>query len=60
MDSKQNEMNEEETKIEKQLQLIEDKMEEKRIDLEKQISELKGENQNKSDHQSQILADEII
>jgi len=53
MDSKYIEMNDEETKIEKQLQLIEDKMEEKRIDLEKQISELKGENQNqKSDHQS--------
>ena len=35
MDSKQNEMNEEESKIEKQLQLIEEKMEQKRLDLEK-------------------------
>tara|TARA_B110000285_G_scaffold153774_1_gene171584 strand:+ start:2280 stop:2396 length:117 start_codon:yes stop_codon:yes gene_type:complete len=35
MDSKQNEMNEEESKIEKQLQLIEDQMEEKRLELEK-------------------------
>jgi ABC-type phosphate transport system auxiliary subunit len=43
MDSKQNEMNEEESKIEKQLQLIEDKMEEKRLELEKQIVDLKGE-----------------
>ena len=43
MDSKQNEMNEEESKIEKQLQLIEDKMEEKRLEIEKQIVDLKGE-----------------
>ena len=52
MDSKQNEMNEEETKIEMQLQLIEEKMDEKRIELEKQISDLKGENKLQSDNQS--------
>jgi len=52
MDSKQNEMNEEETKIEMQLQLIEEKMEEKRIELEKQISDLKGENKLQGDNQS--------
>jgi hypothetical protein len=50
MDSKQNEMNDEETKIEKQLQLVEEKMNEKRFELEKQISELKGEIKNQSDH----------
>jgi len=50
MDSKQNEMKDEETKIEKQIQLVEEKMNEKRIELEKQISELKGENKNQSDH----------
>jgi hypothetical protein len=52
MDSKQNEMNEEESKIEKQLLLIEEKMEQKRIELEKQISELKGENKKESDNPS--------
>ena len=55
MDSKQIEMTEEETKIEKQLQLVEEKMNQQRIELEKQILELKGERKNQSepaDHQS--------
>jgi len=55
MDSKKIEMTEEETKIEQQLQLVEEKMNQQRLDLEKQISELKGETKNHSepaDHQS--------